>query len=115
MPNRTFLEIMDLIVLLLLFVGAPALAIVIAIKARRSTSRNFSREAYWTTYVLTLIVAILLIMGFLRSDLDGTWHIFLHFACGIIGAVVFGVAAGFLLGVFVSRGPIFTPSPPPKK
>ena len=114
MPSPVFAEAMDFVVLLLFFVAAPAIAIAIAIRARKGWPKNFSRETYWTAFVFGMIAAILLLVAFLRTDLKDPLHALLHFICGAGGAIIFGVAGGFLLGTFTSRGPIFTPSPPKK-
>lgn len=114
MPS-SFVEAMDIVVLFLMFVAAPAIAIAIALAARRGLFKNFSRETHWTAYVFALIAAGILFFLFVRIDINGAWHTLLHFACGILGALVFGVAGGFMLSIFTSRAPIFSPSPRPKK
>ncbi len=114
MPSP-FIEAMDFVVLFPMFVAAPAIAIAIALAVRKGLFKNFSRETHWTAYVFALIAAGLLFLLFVRTDINGVWHTSLHFACGILGALVFGLAGGFMLSVFTSRGPIFSPSPRPKK
>ncbi len=115
MPSPAFVEAMDVVLLFLFFIAAPAIAIAIALVARKGPPGNFSRETFWTAYIFAMIAAVLLLLVFLRTDLNNAWHTVLHFTCGIAGALVFGVAGGLFLSIFTSRGPIFSPSPGPKK
>ena len=115
MPHRAFVEIMDLIVLLLLFGGAPATAVLMGVAAWKGIPRNFSREAYWTAFAFAMTGGVLLIMAFLQTDPTGLWRTVLHFVCGVAGALAFGIGMGCGLSVFTYRGPTFSPLSQPKK
>jgi hypothetical protein len=100
------LWILDLMLLFILFVLAPVIAAVIARAAWKGKPDNFTREKYFLMVVVSAIAACVLMINahWLQADIT-TPKFLIELICFILGAVLFGVAGGCLVGFFVyARG-----------
>jgi hypothetical protein len=86
------------------FVLGPAIASGIAYAAWKGKPKNFDREMYWTAFAAAILASGFLMVFAQRMQADvRTWKYVAQIACFGIGAVLFGVAGGCLLGVFIYR------------
>jgi uncharacterized membrane protein len=105
-----------LVLLLTIFVVIPSIAAAIGYAAWTGRPKNWDRAMYWTAFVTSIIAAGLLLgsgIG-MRADVR-TWHYLIQIVLFGLGAVLFGVAGGCMVGVFTYRlgkGPIWQEATP---
>ena len=104
MDSRAALWIVDGLLLFSLFVVAPAIAAAIGYAARNGKPKRFDREMFWMAFVITLAASGFLMVYAVRMQADvRTWKYILQVICFEAGALLFGVAGGFLVGIFTYR------------
>ena len=93
------LWLLDLMLLFILFVLAPVLAVLIARAAWKGKPDNFSRQKYVACSLGTVLVACVLMLNahWLQADIMSGKFVG-ELICFILGAVLFGVAGGCLVG-----------------
>ena len=98
------LWILDLMLLFILFVLAPLVAAVIARAAWKGKPDNFNREKYIVALVASTIIACVLMVNahWLQADIT-SGKFLVELICFILGAAMFGVAGGCLVGAVVYR------------
>ena|SRR5882724_7845647 len=89
------------IILFIFLVIAPSIAATIGYAAWKGKPKNFDSEMYWMAFVSTGAVAGFIIVYTQRSG--GTWPHPVQLACLGLGALLFGVALGFGVGIFTRR------------
>jgi len=94
--------------------SAIAIPIVVGYAALQGRPKNFSREMYWTFFILTGAAALALGIVAQLTSISDSWHTFMHYSCGILSFLLFGLAAGCLVGIFAYRGRIFSKLSEPK-
>jgi len=88
-------------ILFTFFVIAPTIAATIAYAAWKGKPKGFDRDMYWTAFVSTAAVAGFILVYAQRNG--GTWPRAVQLACLVLGALLFGVALGFGVGIFARR------------
>jgi hypothetical protein len=88
-------------ILITFFVIAPCIAATIGYAAWKGKPKSFDREMYWTAFVSTGAVAGFIIV-YVQGN-SGTWPRPVQLACLALGALLFGVALGFGVGIFTRR------------
>ena len=101
-------------VFLVMLAIMPFIAGAVAYAAWKGLPKNFSKEMYWTVFVVAEVAGALLILEAQRISLNNSWLLLAHYACGFSGLLVFAVGMGCGAAVFTYRGPIFSRSPKPK-
>jgi hypothetical protein len=110
--NLSWLTIVDAIMLVTLFLGAPLISALIGYRAYKGWPRTFNRQSFFLLFLLTIIAAMALLAGAQRMKADVRTPLFLlQVLCFEAGAVLFGVAGGWFLGIFLHR----LGSPQPEK
>lgn len=96
------LWILDLMLLFILFVLAPVIAACIARAAWKGQPENLKRENYFILLVISAIAGCVLMIKahWLQADIT-TGTFLVELICFIVGAAMFGVAGGCLVGFFV--------------
>ena len=85
-------------------VMVPSIAAAIGYAAWNGKPRNYSRELFFTAFVLVggISGALLTYAIRLRADIR-TWEYLLQVACFGIGTLLLGVAGGCMIGAFTYR------------
>jgi hypothetical protein len=92
------------IVLFAFLVMVPSIAAAIGHAAWNGKPRNYSREIFFTAFVLVGGVSGALLIYAIRMRADiRTWKYLLQVACFGIGTLLLGVAGGCMIGVFAYR------------
>jgi hypothetical protein len=92
------------VLLFAFLVMVPSIAAAIGYAAWSGIPRSFSREMYFTAFVLIGGVSCFLLMYAIRMNADiRTWEYLWQVACFGIGTLLFGVAGGCMIGVFAYR------------
>jgi hypothetical protein len=113
MDSRAGLWIVDGLLLFTLFVVVPSIAAAIGYAAWKGKPKNFSREMYWTAFAAAGVASLFLIVCAQRMHADvRTWQYLLQIACFGLGALLFGVAGGCMVGIFTYRRSPLTQDPP---
>jgi uncharacterized membrane protein SpoIIM required for sporulation len=90
--------------LLTFFLVVPSVAAAIGYAAWKGKPKNFSREMYCTAFAATIAGSLLLMMYSQRINADvRTWQYALQIVCFGLGALLFGIAGGCLVGIFTFR------------
>jgi len=111
---RSVVLAIDAVLILLFFIGMPAIAAVIALAARKGFPRNFSREMYWTAMVVAGAIAATLGVVAQRDSCPGLWHAILRYVCMAACLMLLGVGMGCAAAVFAYHGPTFSRLSQPK-
>lgn len=90
-------------ILFTFFAVAPSIAAAIGYAAWRGKPKSFDREMYWTVSVVTGAVAGFVIVYAIRMQAVNGWQHLVQLACLGLGALIFGVAMGFGVGIFTRR------------
>lgn len=97
--------------LLVFFVVVPAIAAVIGYAAWRGKPKNWDRSTYWTAFAVSVIASGFLMVYAQRMQADvRTPQYIVEIALFGLGAVLFGVAGGCMVGIFTygrGRGAIW--------
>jgi len=95
------------------FVVVPSITASIGYAAWKGKPKNFSRELYWTVFVSVVVASgfVFLYAGKMHAGI-GTWQYVLQLACFGFGILLFGIAGGCLIGIFVYRRGSFPKDPP---
>jgi uncharacterized membrane protein len=95
------------------FVVIPSIAAVIGLAAWRGKPKNFSRDMYWTAFVVAIAASGFLMVYAQRMNADvRTWHYLAQIACFSLGVLLFGVAGGCAVGIFTYRRGVSSREPP---
>jgi hypothetical protein len=93
------------------FVVVPSIAAAIGYAAWKGKPKNFSRELYWTVFTGVGAVSLFLMAYAQRMHADvGTWKYPFQIECFSLGALLFGIAGGCMVGIFAYRR-----TPPPQE
>ena len=104
MDPRAALWTVDGFLLFIVFVIAPAIATVIGYSAWKGKPKNFDREMYWTAFAAAGAIAVFLMVFAQRMHADvRTWQYLIQIAVFGLGALLLGVAAGCMVGIFAYR------------
>jgi hypothetical protein len=99
-----YLPIVDGLLLLALFVGAPSISAAIGYVAWKGKPNGFDRERYGLSAITAGAPGIALMVHTQRMRVDvRTPQYFLQLACFAFGIVLLGVAGGCFVGVFTYR------------
>ena len=102
MDLQTGLSIPDGLVWLTMFVGAPLLSAAIGYAAWKGRPRNFNRENYGMSLVVSGAAGVFLIVVAQRMQADvRTPQFLVELACFGLGVVLLGIAGGCALGVLI--------------
>jgi ABC-type Mn2+/Zn2+ transport system permease subunit len=95
----------EAVLLLLAFlVVVPSIAAAIAYAAWKGKPKNFGRDMYWTAFVAAAGAACLLLVCSQRMNADvRTWQYLIEIGLFSLGVVLFGVAAGCMIGILTYR------------
>jgi membrane protease YdiL (CAAX protease family) len=95
------------------FVIVPSIAAAIGYAAWKGKPKNFDREMYWTAFAAATGVSLFLMLFAQRMNADvRTWQYLLQLACFSLGALLFGVAGGCMIGIFAYRRGVKNQEPP---
>jgi hypothetical protein len=104
MGSPVSLWIVDGFVLFTLLVVAPSISIAIAYAAWKGKPRTFDRGKYFASFVACLAASAFLMIYAQRMHADvRTFHYAIEVALFELGALIFGVAGGCMLGTFTYR------------
>jgi hypothetical protein len=104
MYSETKMSIEAGLFLLMFFVIVPLTAASIGYAAWKGKPKNFSRDMYWTVFAATTVVSLSLMMLAQQMHADiRTWLYPVQIACFGLGALLFGVAGGCMIGIFTHR------------
>jgi len=104
MHSETGLSVEAGLFLLTFFVIVPLIAATIGYAAWKGKPTNFNREMYWTGFVAAAIASLFLMVLAQRMHVDVRTSLYLlQLACFGLGALLFGVAAGCMVGIFTHR------------
>jgi hypothetical protein len=104
MDARTTLWIIDGLLLLILFVGVPAIAVAIGYAAWKGKPRSFDRQTFLLVSIPVGAFGIFLMVYAQKMQADvRTWQYILQLACFGLGSLLFGVAGGCGVGVLTYR------------
>ena len=99
-----YLKIVDALLLLALFIGAPAISAVLGCAAWKGRPSGFDRERYALSAVASLAGAAFLMVYVQRMDADvRTAQYYVQLACFLLSVFLFGIAGGCLVGMFLYR------------
>ena len=86
------------------FIVVPSIAAAIGYDAWKGKPSNFDREMFWTAFAAAIGVSLFLMVFAQRMHADvRTWQYPAQLALFGLGAVLFGVAGGCMIGIFTSR------------
>jgi len=86
------------------FVVVPAIVAAVGYSASKGKLKNFKREMYWTAFAAAIGGALFLMVFAQRMNADvRTWQYPVQLTCFGLGAILFGVAGGCLIGIFTYR------------
>ncbi len=90
--------------LLTFFVAVPLIAATIGYAAWKGKPKDFTREMYWTAFAAAGAVSFFLMAYAQRMHADvRTWQYPVQIAFFGLGALLFGVAGGCAVGIFIYR------------
>jgi uncharacterized membrane protein len=113
MDSKAGLWIVDGLLLFTLFVVVQSIAAAIGYAAWKCKPRNFNREMYGMAFVATGTASGFLMVYAQRMQADvRTWQYLLQLACFGLGALLFGVAGGCMVGIFTYRRSSLPQEPP---
>jgi uncharacterized membrane protein len=99
------------LVFLVFVVIVPAIAAVIGYAAWRGRPKNWDRSMYWTAFAVSIMASGFLMVYAQRMQADvRTLQYIVQIALFGLGALLFGVAGGCVVGIFTygrGRGPIW--------
>lgn len=105
------LWIEDAVFFLVLSIAAPGVAVAIGYAAWLGKPKDWDRSMYWTAFVVSALVSVLVMVWAQRMLVDLTsWWRLLQLSIFGLGALLFGVAGGCVLSVFTygrGTGPFF--------
>lgn len=97
--------------LLAFFLVAPTIAALIGYAAWKGKPKNWDRSMYWTAFAASIIASGSLMVYAQRMQADvRTWQYPVEMALIGFGVILFGVAGGCMMGIFMyrrGRGPIW--------
>lgn len=100
--NPDYLPIVDSLLLLLLFVGAPLISVAIGFAAWKGRSANFNREKFFFGFIVSGAIGTALMVFAQRMHADvRTPAYFLQMVTFVLGAVLFGIGGGCLIGLLI--------------
>lgn len=100
--------------LIFTFIGVVlSIAAAIGYAAWKGKPKNFDREMYWMSFAAATGVSLFLMVFALRMQADvRTWRYLAQGVCFGLGALLFGVAGGCMIGVFTYRRGARNQDPP---
>jgi hypothetical protein len=94
----------------------PLIAAAIGYAAWKGKPKNFSREMYWTAFAAAGAASLFLMVYAQRMNAYAkTWQYPFQIACLGLGALLFGVAGGCMVGIFTYRRTPLAQNPPEEK
>jgi hypothetical protein len=97
-------RIVDGLLLLIFFVGVPAIAVGIGYAAFKGRPKGFGRENYVLLSVGCGLASGVLVVYAQRMQADiRTWLYLWQIVCGSIGLLLSGIALGCGIGIFACR------------
>jgi hypothetical protein len=113
MDSRAGFWIVDGLLLFTLFVVVAAIAVAIGYAAWKGKPKRFDREMSWMSFIASGAVGGFLMVYAQRMQADvRTWQYLLQLACFGLGALLFGVAGGCMVGIFTIRRSLLPQRPP---
>lgn len=107
---RIWIEIEPVVFVLAFFVFVPAIAAAIGYVAWLGKPEKWDRVKYWMAFIASIAVSGFLMVYAQRMRADmRTWLYPVQLTVFFIGVLLFGVAGGFMVGIFTyerGRGPI---------
>jgi hypothetical protein len=92
------------LLLLTVFLLVASIAAAIGYAAWKGKPKNFNREMYWTGFAAALVASLFLMVVAQRMHADVRTSLYaVQLACFGLGALLFGVAGGCVVGVFIYR------------
>ncbi|HLX85229.1 MAG TPA: hypothetical protein VKR59_15110 [Terriglobales bacterium] len=102
--NPRYLPVVDGLLLIALFVGAPSISAAIGYLAWKGRPQGFGRERYGLSAIAVGLPAFALMAYTQRMDADvRTPQYLLQLACFACSTVLLGIAGGCFVGVFTCR------------
>jgi hypothetical protein len=106
-------RIVDGLLLLLFFVGVPAIAAGIGYAALKGRPKSFATENYVLASVASGLAGGVLLVYVQRMQADiRTWLYLWQIVCGTIGLLLFGISLGCGIGIFAYRFRSLARKPP---
>ena len=103
---------------LIFFVGVPTIAVVIGYAAWKGEPKNSSRDTYFAKFLVAMFCSMFLMVYATQMHARiRSWQSLLQIFCFLLGAFLFGVAGGCMIGIFAygrglsPREPTHNPSP----
>jgi undecaprenyl pyrophosphate phosphatase UppP len=94
-------------------VVVPSIAAAIGYAAWKGKPKNSDREMYWTAFAAATIASLFLMVVSRRMQADvRTWQYLVQVVCFGLGALLFGVAGGCMIGIFTYRRGLRNQNPP---
>lgn|SRR5579863_2970348 len=113
MGSETGLWLESGLLLFTFFVVIPLIVAAIGYAAWRGKPNNFSREMYWTSFASAGAASTVLLVYAQRMQADvRAWQYLLQIVCFDLGALLFGVAGGCMVGIFTYRRDPLKRDPP---
>jgi uncharacterized membrane protein SpoIIM required for sporulation len=104
--SKAGLWIEGALLLLGFFVVAPSIAAMIGYAAWKGKPKDFSRDTYWTAFVAAMAMSVFLIVYSQRMNADlRSWLHLVQLAVFGVGILLFGVAGGCMIGIFLYQRP----------
>src|SRR5258707_11869809 len=105
------MRIVDGLILLLFFVGVPAIAGGVGYAALKGRPKSFARKNYLRGFIACGVISGVLIVYAQRMQADvRTWLYLWQIVCGSIGLLLFGIAIG--CGIFTCKFRSLVRKPP---
>jgi EamA domain-containing membrane protein RarD len=102
---RFLLQTVTALELLTMFIGIPAIVVVIAIAASKGKPQNFDREMYWTLFAAAGILSAIGFYFTTKIRTLGLGEYLLSATCTMLVLALFGVSMGCGIAIFTYRRP----------
>jgi hypothetical protein len=113
MDSRAGLWIEVGLLLFTFFIMVPSIAAAIGYAAWKGKPKSFNREMYGMAFVATGAASGFLMIYAQRMQADvRTWLYVMQLACFGLGALLFGIAGGCMVGIFTYRRSSLPQEPP---
>lgn len=104
MNPKTAILVGHVFLLFAVVVIVPSIVAAIGYAAWKGKPKDFSREMYWTAFVVAILSSLFVLVYAQRMHADvRTSRYLVQVACFCGGALLFGVAGGCMVGILAYR------------